>query len=89
MLRVTRLLSIAVAGGALIWGDAQQLKLHQGAITWFPVAQARRELRVAHGVAHGLNHVGSPPKKWIDETAWIHLVLRCVCQGLMKSQIGR
>ena len=28
------------SGGALIWGDAEQLKLHKGSITWFPVAQA-------------------------------------------------
>ncbi|CAL1146112.1 unnamed protein product, partial [Cladocopium goreaui] len=28
-------------GGALIWGDAEQLKLHKGSITWFPVAQEK------------------------------------------------
>eukprot|EP00435_Cladocopium_sp_Y103_P055776 s93_g18.t1 len=28
-------------GGALIWGHAEQLKLHEGSITWFPVAQEK------------------------------------------------
>lgn len=28
-----------LSGGALIWGNAQQLQLHQGPLMWFPVVQ--------------------------------------------------
>lgn len=30
---------LALSGGALIWGNAQQLQLHQGPLMWFPVVQ--------------------------------------------------
>lgn len=32
---------LALSGGALIWGNAQQLQLHQGPLMWFPVVQDR------------------------------------------------
>jgi len=36
---------LALSGGALIWGNAQQLQLHQGPLMWFPVVQDRFKIK--------------------------------------------
>ncbi|CAK9066149.1 Gastricsin (Pepsinogen C) [Durusdinium trenchii] len=56
-------------GGVMIWGNAQQLQLHQEPLQWFPVAQEKywslllRGFRLGRNSTNDLLHLLFPPKK--------------------------
>ena len=60
-------------GGALIWGNAQQLQLHQGPLMWFPVVQEKfwslplRGFRLGRNSTVDLLHLLWPYEKKPDD----------------------